>query len=150
MFIGDGPDTPRLKTIAKNLGISNKIIFTGPIKYEDLPSYLNAGDIAVSFVPINKEFDIQPPKKTIDYLACELPTIATDTKGNRRFIKNRHNGLLIKDDAKSLEKAIIELLDNHDLRNTITKNSRISIAEFDWKNIVKKRILPVYEQLQKK
>lgn len=147
MFIGDGPDTPRLRKIAESLGIAERVLFTGFIKYEDVPSYLSAGDIAVSFVPITQEFDIQPPTKTLEYLACGLPTIATDTKGNRRFIKNRYNGLLIKDNASSLERAIIELLDNHKLRETIISNSGNFLSEYDWKNIVKNKIMPAYKIL---
>lgn len=147
MFIGDGPDSPRLKKIAERLDIAENILFTGFIKYEDVPSYLNAGDIAISFVPILPVFDIQPPTKTLEYLACGLPTLATDTRGNRRFIKDKYNGLLVKDNAKALEKAIFILLENHKLRDNIIKNSRISVAEFDWRNIVKNKILPAYKDL---
>lgn len=39
MIIGDGPIRPEYEELAKNLGISNKIIFTGAVDHSKLPPY---------------------------------------------------------------------------------------------------------------
>jgi len=146
MFIGDGPDIDNIKNLTKELHLQNKIIFAGLIDYEKIPDYINSADIGISYVPITPEYNVQPPLKTVEYMACGLPTIATNTLGNRRFIKNGFNGLLVKDNPDDLAKAIIRLVGDKKLRDKITKNSRNSVKEYDWENIVKKKLIPVYNK----
>lgn len=149
LFIGDGDDINRLKNIAQKLFLAKDVVFTGFIKYEEIPKYLNFTDIAVSYVPITKGYDSQPPIKTIEYLATEMPVIATNTQGNRYFIKNNQNGLLVGDDPESLAGAIIRLAKNPELREKLIKNTRKSVEKYDWQNIIEEKILPVYRNLRK-
>lgn len=147
MIIGDGNSLPDLKLLAKNLSISDKVIFLGYIDYSKVPSFLSATDIAISYIPIVPAFDAQPPIKTVEYLACSLPVIATSTKGNQRFITHERNGLLSEDDPYSLLKAITRLCIDVNLRNKLGKNARPSIVEYDWRTIVKEKILPAYQEV---
>lgn len=149
LFIGDGEDKNRLKMIAQNLGLGKDIIFVGFIKYEEIPEYLNISDMAISYVPITIGYDVQPPFKTIEYLACGLPVIATDTKGNRFFIKNGENGLLVGDDPESISEAIVSIVKNPELRAKMIKNARKSVESYNWQNIIEEKILPVYKELVK-
>ncbi len=145
MFVGNGPDIQKLKKVAKDLKLEERIIFTDYVDYYEMPDHLNAADIAISYIPITPEFDVQPPLKTVEYLACGLPTIATDTLGNRRFIEDGYNGLLVRDDPESLSEAIIRLLQHKDLRETLVRNSRASVVNYDFKVIVREKLLPLYE-----
>jgi len=147
MFVGSGDDCYRLKKLTKDLKIENKVIFTGLIEYNLIPNYLNTADIGISYVPITPEFNVQPPLKTVEYLACGLPTIATDTIGNRRFIKNEVNGILIEDTPDAVSYSILRLAKDNALRNKLRKNSRKSIMQYDWKNIVENMLMPVYKNL---
>lgn len=149
LFIGDGEDKNRLKMIAQKLGLGKHIIFVGFIKYEEIPEYLNISDIAISYVPITIGYDVQPPFKTIEYLACGLPVIATNTKGNRFFIKNGENGLLVGDDPESISEAIVSIVKNPKLRAKMIKNARKSVESYNWQNIIEDKILPVYKELVK-
>lgn len=45
LIIGDGPERIYLESLAKDLGISNKVIFLGAIAREKLPEYLRIGDV---------------------------------------------------------------------------------------------------------
>lgn len=150
LFIGDGEDKNRLKKIAHRMDLAKDIVFAGFIKYEKIPEYLNNSDMAISYVPITKGYDIQPPFKTIEYLASELPMIATDTKGNRYFIKDGENGLLVEDDPLSISEAVVKLFKNPELIEKMEKNARKSVENYDWNNIIEEKIWPVYEELLKK
>lgn len=147
LIVGDGDDLVNLKNLAESLNMENDVIFTGYVDYESMPAYLNAADIAISYVPITPQYDLQPPLKTVEYLASGLPTIATDTLGNRGFIKDGYNGLLVDDDIVSLADAMTKLIENEELREKFKKNSRNSVFEYDWKNIVENKLIPVYEKV---
>ena len=145
MMVGNG-GTQRLNHYAEAAGVDG-VIFTGSVPYDDVPSYMRCCNVFVSYVPQTPEFDIQPPLKTVEALASGLPVIATDTLGNRRFITHMENGFLSGDDAVSLKNAMIELMENEALTEKLAKNAEQSVTDYDWRAIVKKRLLPVYEQL---
>ncbi|MBU7018530.1 MAG: glycosyltransferase family 4 protein [Theionarchaea archaeon] len=145
MVVGNG-GTRRLKQYAEAAG-SDHVIFTGRVPYDDVPSYMRCCSVFISYVPRTPEFDIQPPLKTVEALASGLPVIATDTLGNRRFITHMENGFLSGDDAVSLKNAMMELMENDALTEKLAKNAEKSVADLDWGAIVKKKLLPTYEQL---
>ena len=147
MVLGEGDDLQHLKTITKKLLLSDKVFFTGYINFSEVPKYLSAADIGISYVPIIPCFDAQPPIKTVEYLACSLPVIATSTKGNCLFINHKENGFLTKGDPDSLSKAMIRLCRNVNLRQKLAKNARTSIIQYDWRTIVKEKILPAYRKV---
>lgn len=149
MLVGDH-GTERLQKHAAAIGIQDKVICVGSVPYTEVPSYMQCCDTFISYVPITPEFTIQPPLKTVEALACGLPVIATDTLGNRRFITCRENGLLSKDDAASIQAAMIEIIKNESLREKLKKNARPSVSQYSWNKIVKENLLPLYERLVEK
>ncbi len=48
LLVGGGPDQPRLERLAQELGIQERLIFTGLIPPRQMPDYYQAGDIFVS------------------------------------------------------------------------------------------------------
>ncbi len=45
VVVGGGPDRRRLDDLARSAGVSERVVFTGPVPYDDLPGYLAAGDV---------------------------------------------------------------------------------------------------------
>lgn len=146
MIIGNGW-SERLREYAQVNHMEDHVIFTGEIPYDQVPVYLAAANCFISYVPITPEFDIQPPLKTVEALATGLPVIATDTLGNRRFIRHGENGVLTGDDASSMSSAMLLVMHNDSLREKVQKNARKSIEEHDWKKIVSQKLLPAYERI---
>jgi len=147
VILGEGAGFNCLKLLVKKLGISDRVFFLGYVDYREVPALLSAADIAVSYVPVTPAYDAQPPVKTIEYLACSLPVIATETVGNRCFIGHERNGLLTRDDPNSLSEAIIRLSQDEHLRKALSKRARPSVKEYDWNAIVNRRILHAYQKV---
>lgn len=147
ILLGTGGDLNRLRSLVEELAISDKVLFLGYVNYPQMPKFLSAADIAVSYVPLVPAFERQPPQKTIEYLACSLPVIATETWGNRQFIVHERNGLLTKDDSNSLSEAIIRLSRDMHLRENLSQRARLSVKDYDWKTIFNRRILPAYQKI---
>ncbi|MCP3675873.1 MAG: glycosyltransferase [Gammaproteobacteria bacterium] len=146
-IVGDGPELERLQQQSRSLACEKNIIFMGRIPYEAIQQYIAIGDVGLSFIPKTDNFYFQPPLKTVEYMACGLPTIATDTQGNQIFITDRDNGILIDDTIDGVQKGLQLLLEDKALFDKIQSNSRRSIEQFDWKQIVGRDLLPVYEKL---
>ncbi len=149
MVVGEGPHIEQLKTLAKKLQAERSVKFTGYVPYPKIHRYLAACDIGLAYVPIKMQYDSQPPLKTLEYLSTGLATIATDTAGNRRYIFNGKNGILIKDNAKDISGALLKLAGDASLRQTLSQQARISVSNYSWANIISENLLPVYRDLLK-
>jgi phosphatidylinositol alpha-1,6-mannosyltransferase len=45
MLVGDGPYRAQLERLAEGLGVARSVLFTGPVGWDELPSYYDAGNI---------------------------------------------------------------------------------------------------------
>ncbi|MBU7015048.1 MAG: glycosyltransferase family 4 protein [Theionarchaea archaeon] len=146
LLVGDG-GTERVRLYARATGMEQQVILTGGVPYEKVAEYMRCGDVFLSYVPLTPEFDTQPPLKTVEALACGLPVIASDTRGNRRFVTHNENGFLVQDDAHSVYKAMDRLMKDENLRDMFAHAARPSVSNCGWRDIVKNSLLPAYERI---
>lgn len=59
-----------LKQQVKNLGMEDSVIFTGGVRYEELPRYINAMDITTIPLETDHWINIAYPNKYFEYSAC--------------------------------------------------------------------------------
>ncbi len=45
MLVGDGPYRPKRERLAARTGVTDSVLFTGPVGWDELPSYYDAGNI---------------------------------------------------------------------------------------------------------
>jgi glycosyltransferase involved in cell wall biosynthesis len=67
------------------------------------------------------------------------PAVAFNVPGLSDSIKNRYNGYLCKDETEMIEK-VVEILENKNLRNELSKNSKLWAERFNWESAAKKSI----------
>ena len=103
-------------------------------------------DLGIAFVPDEGMYRPQVPLKAVEMLACGLPVIATDTKGNREIIQDGENGYIIEDDAKSVCCKMQELWKNG-IADRIYHNAAKSIEHLTWQEIVKTWLSPKLREL---
>ena len=99
LVIGDGSALGELKEQVRRLQLGDRVVFTGLVPYNEIPAYLSIATIGLAFISMDACFEHQPPTKTVEYLAQGLPVIASDTAGNRVFIRHDVNGGLSIDKA---------------------------------------------------
>lgn len=150
LIIGGGPMRDTLIRMVKQLGLENEFIFTGEVPYEDVPKYINASDLCVA--PFIKEKDDKmSPLKIYEYLACGKPVVTTNIKGAGDIVVTSNAGLAVNSEKpKALAGAIIRLLEDKELRESMGRNGRRLIAdEYSWEKIATK-IENVYKSCLKK
>jgi len=119
--------------------------FAGLVPYNHLSEYVTKSNIGVSFVPITKYFDVQPPSKTIEYLLSGLPVIATATKENKKII-NSNNGILIDDTISDFAEALC-IMEKSEFDN---QQIRESMLDHKWRNIVNTKLIPLINKILSK
>jgi len=133
LVVGNGSDESNLKKLAKQLGVSDKVIFTGKVGYEEIPNYLAAMDICVAPFPKGSEFTTNFPLKLIEYMSAGKPVVVTDGNVLRRIIKESNGGVVAaSEDSKLLAKAINSLVEDKKYRRKLGENGRIYSKDYDW------------------
>ena len=77
LIIGHGPERERLHQLASDLGIRERVTFTGAVAHERVPELLTSADIGVS--PASADAGAYfSPMKAGEYLAAGLAVVAAD------------------------------------------------------------------------
>ena len=111
--------------------------------HDNVPDYIAAMDILV--LPSYREgFG----NALIEASAMRVPVVASDIPGCRDAVLPGMTGLLVKPrDAKELEKALAELIENPDRRAVMGQNGERWVRENFDRNMVWGRLIQVYEQV---
>jgi phosphatidylinositol alpha-1,6-mannosyltransferase len=129
LIVGDGPLRKRLKTLASELGISDRVIFTGRVDYwsEELPQYYNACDV---FVMTSRGTTRKGETESfgIAYLeagACGKPVIGSRVGGVQEAIRDGVTGMLVDPtDVRDVANAAIRLLTDDRLAREMGQKGR--------------------------
>ena len=117
-LIGDGPLIDKCKTLARDCGVSDKVIFIGT--RNDVPAQLASSHIGV----LTSNYE-GLPISLIEQLRAGLPVVASRVGGVAELIDEGVNGHLIKpDDDEALTSRLQELIDNPEKRAAMGKAGR--------------------------
>jgi len=147
LVIGDGSALGELKEQVRRLQLGDRVVFTGLVPYNEIPAYLSIATIGLAFISMDACFEHQPPTKTVEYLAQGLPVIASDTAGNRAFVRHDVNGILSPDTTEAYGRAMLELVRDTGRRQRLAGNARDSVKDFEWKEIVSNIVIPAYQEI---
>jgi len=132
ILVGDGEERENLESLTNTLGLSDRVDFVGRISHEEIPDYLYQADIFV-LPSLSEGF----PLVILEAMACGLPIVATRVGGVPDIIEDGVNGYLVESgDFQEMAKKIIFILENEPLKLLISKNNRIKVQEFEWKNVI--------------
>lgn len=117
LIVGDGIDRKKLESMAKEIGVSNKIIFAG--FRTDLANIFSITDILV--IPSVQWESIT--KTMLEAMSMELPIIATNVGDLCEVFKNRETGILINPrNSIEIANAVTYLLKNPEIARQFGQN----------------------------
>ncbi|MDK1329053.1 glycosyltransferase family 4 protein [Arthrobacter sp. zg-Y1143] len=125
MIVGDGAAAPRLRAQAADLGVADRVVFTGRVPRDQARLYHLALDV---FVVPRKDLTVTravTPLKPVEALACARPVIASALPALAELVQDKESGLLVRPaDPAGLARAINALLENPRLRNKLGNEGR--------------------------
>lgn len=146
VLVGEGSWEQGLKTLAKDLGVSDCVIFAGNKTGDELVAYFQACDI---YVHTPKVVDLNFEGFGIVYLeagACGKPVVATDAGGIRDAVIDGETGLIAPDlDVDGIADRILLLLNDPMLAATMGDAGRAYAQKNNW-NTITKQFMRLYEQ----
>jgi 1,2-diacylglycerol 3-alpha-glucosyltransferase len=125
IVVGSGPAADSLRQEAAELGIAGKVIFTGRVTDQELPSFFHAADLFI-MTSLTETFGIV----MAEALAAGIPVVAVTGNGSKDLITPGLNGLLTLNNPQSLAAAIRLLLTDEEQRARMGKAAQQTAARY--------------------
>ena len=146
LIVGGGSKENEYKALTDKLNITDHVVFTGKVEYDQVLKYHNMIGIFVN-VSRNESFGVS----VLEASACEKPVIASNIGGLIEVVLNNETGLLVEsENIDATASAIGHLVENEILRKQMGKNGRKFVQkEFEFEKNVNDTIA-IYQELIKK
>lgn len=146
---GDGPDRPRLETLARRLGIAERVAFVGKVGSEAVADFLRGLDVLVlpsRTLPTWKE---QFGRVLIEAMACGVPVIGSDSGEIPHVIGDA--GLIFPEgDADALHTHLLGLAADPQQRAELGRRGRDRVVDRYTQDQIAARTAAVYRSLAAK
>ncbi|WP_313165293.1 TIGR04063 family PEP-CTERM/XrtA system glycosyltransferase [Massilia oculi] len=112
LLVGGGPEDARLRQLAKDLNIVDKVVFTGRVPHEQVQMYYDLLDVLVYPRLSMRLTDLVTPLKPLEAMAQGRVLAASDVGGHQELIVDGKTGVLFKaDDPQALAVKVGGLID---------------------------------------
>ena len=127
LFVGEGPDKPRLLSLAKHLGVGENVRFLGSVKHSMIPEFISLADVTVGplTVAYNSTMYGSTPRTVSEYMACGKPVVVPRGAVSESLVIDNYNSVLFEPgDVLGLSSAVVSLIEDKGLCKYIGRNAR--------------------------
>jgi hypothetical protein len=139
---GSEKEVAKIKSTIIELNMENHIFYKGVIRYPELTLYFEKCNIGMSYIPMKRRYDSQPPIKSIEYLLSGMAVLATGTKENVKII-NEKNGIISRDSIDDIYNGLKNIYNSRKEYNSI--DIQKDASEYSWNYIIDNRLIPYIE-----
>jgi glycogen synthase len=134
LIAGLGPDRLQLEMLAKECGVTERVMFLGHLEHVALPNYFRASDAFIR------------PSRTegfgnafVEAMAAELPVIATTAGGIADFLEHDENGLEVGiESVDDIVTQVLRLMQDDELRARLVANAKTMVTtKYEWAIVTK-------------
>ncbi|MGB5099204.1 MAG: glycosyltransferase [Methanothrix sp.] len=118
----------KIKKMAEDLGVRDKIVFTGAVKYAELSRYISAMDIGLNPLKMMKKNEYAAGGKVFNYLACGRPVLSSRMISLEKLLGDE---IYYYDDAESVIMQIKSILK----AGCDERRYRSLAKKYDWREI---------------
>jgi glycosyltransferase involved in cell wall biosynthesis len=135
VFIGDGPELPRVREAARNL---SGVIFTGAVPHDRMPACLAACDIGVAPFDLRRHRALAlgfywSPLKIFEYMSTALPVVAPAADRIPSIVGHLREGVLYSPSESRALAAALESLTDVARRQQLGAAARNrAVREYSW------------------
>lgn len=129
---GKGGMIDELREQVRNMGLENKVYFTGYLNSKQVQKMYKCADIAV-FPSTYEPFGIV----ALEAMLAGVPTVVSDIGGLNEIIDHKENGMKsYAGNANSIADSVLELLYDQQLCANVAKNAKAKVKQnFNWNKI---------------
>ncbi len=126
LVLGDGPEREYLESLARELGLDNRIVFTGYVTEQQKFDFIEVSNVFIS-TSLHEGFGIV----FMEAMYCGLPIICSNHGGQVDFLENEENALLVDvGDVGGYARSIRRFIEDDGLYRRCSKNNRLKVKDF--------------------
>ena len=133
-LVGDGLIKNLMEDKVAQLGLEDKVEFTGDVPHETIPDLLQEADICVApYKKLSSEMWFSP-LKVFEYMFMEKPIVASNSGQIAEILQHGYSGYLVEPgNPDALAKGILELLLDPQKAKMLGKNAREKVLDgYTW------------------
>jgi D-inositol-3-phosphate glycosyltransferase len=125
---GDESEKERLKAIASELGVRDRVEFAGSVAHHELPYFYAAADVCV-MPSYSESFGLV----ALEAQSCGCPVVASTASGLRAVVRDEVSGYLVDGhDPAIYAERIGRLLEDRELAQQMGRRARLLAQRFSW------------------
>ncbi len=140
LMVGEGTETETLMHLAKQLGLGDRVLFTGQVDYAQVPCYYAASDLFV----MTSVTEVRP-LALLEAMASGLPVVAVAAHGLTDTVTSGVDGLLTGHDTVEFSGAVHKLVAGDALRQAMGRRARQTAQTYSIANTTR-RLVQIYEE----
>lgn len=144
VLVGEGPEENNLKDKTVELGIENKVTFTGVLPKEKVIHCYNSSDIFV-FASVTETQGLVIGEAK----AAGLPVVAVDANGVSEMVEHEKDGFLTELNQEEFADRVLTMLKDEGIRKQMAEQAVINVDQISSKNCALK-LLRCYSDLIEK
>jgi glycosyltransferase involved in cell wall biosynthesis len=135
--VGHGPLEQSLKALSRELDCESSVHFTGPVRNDEVPRYLNAARIAAVPSVVAADGDQEGlGLVAVEAMGCGCAVVASDLPALRDVVEPGVDGVMVKaGDSDLLSRALAELIDDPARCRRLAEAATTAAQKFSWPTV---------------
>lgn len=136
---GTGPQAAELKVLARELGVADKVRFTGRLDRDEMAALYRDADLSLNPSRVDNM-----PNSVLEALASGVPTVTTDVGGIPYIVEHDKTALLVPaDDPPAMADAALRCLNDPTVAARLGAAGQADVRRYAW-SAVKNELLTAY------
>ncbi len=128
---GSGPEAAALAALARELGIADRVRFTGRLDRDQMAAFYRDADLMLNASRVDNM-----PNAILEALASGLPVVTTDAGGIPFIVRQRETAMLVPvDDPAAMAAAARRVLDDPALSAVLAAAGRHEVQRYRWSSV---------------
>ena len=140
VLVGEGHDEERLRRLASELGVENRVIFAGPLSDADLPEAYATATIYAGPSRVDNEINVEGfGISFLEASASGLPVVAGDSGGVRSAVRHGETGIVLPPtDIEAWSTTLSQLLGDPEKQQSLGAGGRAAVESFyNWDRVAR-------------
>ncbi len=142
LIVGDGPDMDKYKSLVEEFDLTNNVIFTGKVPYDDMPSYYHLADVFVTASTSETQ-----GLTVIEAMAASVTPVCIKDESFENVVIDQLSGRIFETKEEYIS-IITDLYDNPEKLTEFAYQARIN-SEVHSSKYYAERVLDVYNMTSK-
>jgi len=143
VVVGDGPYRKQLEDMAKKLGVTKRVKFTGYVEMGKLPGYFNSCDVFVNATVRQNGYDLT----ILEAMSCEKPVVVSNIGSVPTAVSEREGYLVRPGDVRDISGKLKAVFRDYPAARRKAKLAREKILKKFTSDIMVKNTIKVYKEV---